>query len=194
LLDAQEYLHLAIQSSQEGLHQQAIEQLYHCLEINPDDAPALFLLAAEHAEIGMFERAIEGMEKALSLDPSINMASIQLGLLYTQNGDNEKALSTWDNLIENPNEPYFSLFSAGLISLVNKDISEGIELLNKGLEANQLNQPLNDSVLNILSNFKNPAIMDDIDSEANIYEEQSTPEEDNNSIFLGAYKNNTLGS
>ena len=74
MLDAAEYLHLAIRSSQSGDHKETIECLHKSLDLDPSNAYAIYLLAAEHAELGMFERAIKGMEEALVLDSGIELA------------------------------------------------------------------------------------------------------------------------
>ena len=84
MLDAAEYLHLAIHASSKGDHHAALSYLKEALQREPDNAKAVYLLAAEHAELGLFDRAIAGMEAALSLDGQLEMARFQLGLLYLQ--------------------------------------------------------------------------------------------------------------
>ena len=181
MLDAEEHLHLAIRASQDGDIKLSLEELHLCLEKDKTNATALFLMGAKHAELGLFDRAKEEMEKAISLDPSIEIAHLQLGLLYAQGGDNDKALSYWNHLIEHATESYYKCFSIGLIDLTKGHTESAMEKLQEGMKDNTVNPALNDMIENIIKSLDNTSA-EDTDSES--------PQE--SSVYMGAYQNNKL--
>ena len=182
MLDAQEYLHLGIKSSQNGMHQAALEQLHGCLLIDPDNAVATFLLAAEHAELGLYERAVTGMERALLLDPNLDIAMLQLGMLYVQCDDSEKAINLWNRLKHSTKETSLKLFADGLSLLCQDKTMQAIKLLQDGIEANNANPALNASITNIIDGaLKMPK------------EGAHNEDEPADSLYIGEYSNNAMG-
>ncbi len=81
MLDAEEYLHLAIHAGSVGEHHACIAYLKEVLQRQPGNGKAIYLLAVQHAELGLFARAVSGMKAALSIDPTLEVARFQLGLL-----------------------------------------------------------------------------------------------------------------
>ncbi len=185
MLDAQEYLHLALKAGEQGNNKEALEYLHKCLEKDPENATAIFLLAAEHAEIGIFDRAKEGMIKALSIDPNLNMASLQLGLLYSREGNDKEALDIWSKLRRDTKDNSMEKIADGLIKLIEKDLEQGAASLHEGMELNNTNPGLNQMVSSILESLEKSAQKS---PDKNDIEEK----EDKDSVYLGAYKNNVI--
>lgn len=150
VLDSEEYFHLAINATQNNQHHAALEYLHKCLDLSPDNAQAIFLLAAEHAELGLYNKAIEGMEKCLSIDPNIEMAYYQLALLYIQQGNNPKSVKLWEHLSKNSHDQTLLFFAQGMLILdSNKPLA--IDLIRKASEQENHNKALQKSVENILT-------------------------------------------
>jgi tetratricopeptide (TPR) repeat protein len=184
VLDAQEYLHLAIKSSREGLHQQALEQLHKCLDIDPTNATATFLLAAEHAELGMFDRAIKGMESALQLDAGLEMARLQLGMLYARQGENNQAINMWRALADRTEDPALTLFAQGFTLLCEGETQRGVELLKEGAQKNVNNAALNTSINDVIHGVQGGSSPSSKDKQR----------DKSDSLYLGAYSNSAIGN
>lgn len=162
MLDAEEYLHLAINATQSGQHHAALEYLYKSLEQEPGNAKAVFLLAAEHAELGLYDRAIEGMKQSLQLAPDLEMARYQLALLYMQQGRIDECRSIWEYFSENAKESSIRSLSQGLL-IIDENYQAGIDLINNAAESkisnSFLNQSINsirDNLINVVSEGKEP--------------------------------------
>ena len=180
MLGADEYLHLAIKSSQNGLHQAALEQLYNCLKLEPENANALFLLAAEHAEIGLFDKAIEGMEKALSFNPDLYIAKLQLGLLYAEKDLLPKAADLWKHLQDSTDDQSLKHFASGLLILLEGKIEFAISTLRQGIQMNEKHPALNESMNNVINNLSRQM-------------EQNSSSVNSDTPYLGAYSKNIIG-
>lgn len=153
-LDSEELLHLALQASRTGQHENTVLLLKRLLVEEPNNARALYLLGAEHAQIGLYDRAKEEIGKAVDLDPGMHAARFQLGLLYISSGQVAPALDVLAPLSLAPdNEPFYS-FARGLEFLVNDQFSECREALELGISANKSNEPLNDDMRKILGAIK----------------------------------------
>lgn len=184
MLDAQEYLHLAIKSSRAGAHKEALEQLHHCLSIEPENATAIFLLAAEHAELGMYDRAIQGMERALEIDPDVEMAMLQLGMLYAHQGNNLKAVQLWEDLKQKTVDAGLRHFAEGFALLCQEQAEQGLTCLKEGLTANTGNPALNQSVMQVIESLQDQPTGSATDTTATIKKD---------SLYLGAYSNSAIG-
>ncbi|WNO11354.1 tetratricopeptide repeat protein [Teredinibacter sp. KSP-S5-2] len=179
MLDAEELLHLAMKNIQENKSTEALDLLNKCVQIEPNNALAIYLIAAQHAEIGMYDRAQAGMEKALDLDPSLEMASLQLGLLYGHKEELDKAIATWTSLIEKTSSQYIKTFCLGLTAICEDKIERGLELLEQGKKENQDNPALNVSIQNII---------DSLGSDESATEQPI----ESDSTFLGAYRDKSV--
>lgn len=192
MLDAEEYLHLAIEAMQKNEGKTALEYLHECIALDPENAQATYLLAAEHAEIGLFDRATEGMEKALSLDPNIEMAALQLGMLHLRTGNNARAIELWQGLQEKTNDESLRLISEGLTLLSNESIDEGKEKLLLGMEKNLHNPALNISITSILEHLEANLPKNNNGETENAPKKQAA--ENSEPVYLGAYKDSSLSN
>jgi len=175
MLDASEYLHLAINASQNGDHHAALNYLNKALELEPKNAAARYFQAAEHAELGLMERAHAGMIDALELDPGMDIARFQLGLLSLQLSKMDAARSTFSSLRDISKDISLREFSSAYLELLDEQTQTAIGHLALGL-----------------SNCTNAALKKDMEQVlASLSETHSpiSPDAAEPSVFLGAYRN-----
>lgn len=153
-LDGEELLHLALQASKAGQHENTVLLLKRLLVLEPQNTRALYLLGAEHAQIGLYDRAKEEIGKAVDLDPGMHAARFQLGLLYISSGQVVPGLEVLAPLSLAPDNEPFCSFARGLEFLVNDQFSECREALEQGIAVNKANEPLNDDMRKILEAIK----------------------------------------
>lgn len=166
-LDGDELLHLALNASQKGEPDKAIEYLKHALETSGNHAKVHYLLGAEYAQLGMHDRAAQEMASAIDLDPSLVAARFQLGLLHLTNARLSEAVSVWEPL-ENlgENNPFF-LFKSGLIHLANDEFDECLTYLRKGLSVNTSNPALNHDmqmIIDQVTSSQNPSAPETVEN------------------------------
>jgi tetratricopeptide (TPR) repeat protein len=149
VLDAEELLHLALHATKNNDPQAAIEHLKGCLEQQPANAKALYLLGALYAQIGMYPRAKEFLQQAVSLDPHEYTAVFQLGLLHLTSGEIEAARTAWRALDTLEADHYFQLFKSGMLALVEDRFDDCVDLIERGIRANLVNEALNSDMLRI---------------------------------------------
>lgn len=153
-LDTEELLHLAINASQSGETEKAINYLKRSLDIKPDDGKSMYMLGSLHAELGMYDRAIEEIQKAIELEPEIYTAHYQLGLLYITSGKVDEAVQAWKALDNLDKDHYLRLFSDGMQNLVADNFEEAIRLLQQGIMNNQENMPLNNDMMKMIKSIE----------------------------------------
>lgn len=177
MLDASEYLHLAIHASQENNHHASLNYLNQALQHEPNNPAVRYFLAAEHAELGLFERACSGMEEALALDPSMDIARFQLGLLYLQLQRLDEAKTTFSLLHNQALEESLQAFAEGYLRLLDEKPEDAIALFERGL-LNCENPALKGDMTRVLTGLKS----NDTVTSAEASSETGVP------VFLGAYR------
>jgi len=153
-IDAQEFLYLAIESSNNKNSEDTLNYLKSALEIAPELAEARLLLGATYADLGMHERAEGQIKTAIKYDNNLSVAHFQLGLLYITNNRLDDAVASWsalDSLDED--NPYY-LFKVGLLALANDNLETCLSYLERGIEHNLANAPLNINMQNIIESVK----------------------------------------
>lgn len=179
MLDAPEYLHLAIHASNEGNHHAALNYLKDALQAEPDNAQVLYFLAAEHAELGLYDRACVEMKAALEREPGMEVARFQLGLLHLQLQRPEEAKAEFEVLADNAASPDLGKFAAGYLKIIAADAPGALELIKSGIESCE-NNALKADMLKVIASLSEEAI-----PEENISQEQPS------AVFLGAYRDTT---
>ncbi|WP_395608122.1 hypothetical protein [Pseudomonas sp. B22129] len=177
MLDATEYLHLAIHASKDGNHHAALNYLNTALEHQPDNAAVRYFLAAEHAELGLMDRAHAGMTLALTLDPQLDIARFQLGLLNLQQQHAEEARTAFDYLHRHAQDNSLKWFASAYLDVLNEQPENAVEKLKNGL-ADCTNPALKADMTRVLASLTDTAIAPQSDTIA-------AP-----SVFLGAYRDN----
>ncbi|MDU9030474.1 hypothetical protein [Pseudomonas mediterranea] len=133
MLDASEYLHLAINASQNGDHHAALNYLNTALELEPKNAAVHYFRAAEHAELGLLERAHAEMIEALELDPGMDIARFQFGLLSLQLSKTDEAGEAFHLLQATSKDPSLREFSGAYLELLSENIQGAVTRLTQGL-------------------------------------------------------------
>jgi Flp pilus assembly protein TadD len=175
MLDASEYLHLAIHASQEGNHHSALGYLKQAIENEPNNAAVRYFLAAEHAELGLLERARTEMIEVLELEPGMDIARFQLGLLHLQLQFEADARAAFVQLADLSQDASLQLFAAAYVELLDDHREAAIEKFEAGL-----------------LDCQNPALKADmarvLGSLTEQMQEVQEQEETKSPIFLGAYR------
>jgi len=149
-LDVEELLQLALRASGENSNEQSITYLKRALALKPNEGRLHYMLAAEHAQMGLYDRAAEEMAKAVELDPSLVTAHFQLGLLYITSGRVAQAEAAWRPLDKLGKDNFLHLFKTGMLHLVRDEFKESESCLERGIKANNFNEPLNNDMRKIL--------------------------------------------
>jgi tetratricopeptide (TPR) repeat protein len=191
-LDAEELLHLALESIKHNDHEKAITLLKNSIEV-AESGNAYFMLAAEHAEIGMYDRAIVEMQKAVELDPELWTAHLQHGLLYVRLNQPDAAIAAWEPLNQLANDEYLYLFKAGLTELLKENFEDAEKLLMEGITSNQSNLPLNGDMQRIIMNIRTATQPQNSEEETKSDPEMTDDSDDNkktrlNEVLLNKYK------
>lgn len=188
-LDAEELFHLGLSAADSSNHEAAIEFLNRALEMTPNDAKVVYMLGAVHAQIGLFDRAVEEISRSIELDPSISAAHFQLGLLYLTSGYVDEADKAWQSLDQLGVDNFFYLLKTGLLHLVNDNFSDCIDFLERGIAANNINQPLNNDMQKVLAAAQ--IVVNKNEQLTSIVDEVTTPKlVGGKKLLLSAYENN----
>lgn len=181
MLDADEYLHLAIHASQTGNHHAALDHLHKALEQSPEHVAVRYFLAAEHAELGLFERACSEMGEVLLIAPDMAIARFQFGLLNLQLERPEVARQAFSLLSENTEDESLRAFARAYLLLLDNQPLEAKVQFEAGLS--QCSNPaLQADMLRVLSSLSaEPVEGADVSPAAEA--ESSAP------VYLGAYRN-----
>lgn len=146
VLDAEELLHLGLHELKNNNAHGAIEHLKCCLEVDPGNAKATYLLGAVYAQIAMYDRAALFLEQAIALNPEEYTAVFQLGLLHLTSGRSEQARVVWQGVDALDEQHFLRLFVQGLLALARDDFARCVDLLERGMAANTENDALNNDM------------------------------------------------
>lgn len=122
MLDADEFLHLAIHASAKGEHHACMTYLHEVLKQRPGDPRALYLLAVQHAGLGLMKRAVAGLEAALAIEPKMETARFQLGLLLFECKHHARARAKFSELAGSA-DPVLRNCSAAMLALIDRDVN-----------------------------------------------------------------------
>jgi tetratricopeptide (TPR) repeat protein len=142
-LDANELFHLGLHALRNDDPHEAIDCLKQCVDIDPGNSKATYLLGATYAQIGMYDRAKQVMQQAVELNAQEYTAVFQLGLLHLTSGDAELGRTTWESLDELGSEHFLHLFKSAMLALVADEFAQCIDLIDRGIAANTVNEALN---------------------------------------------------
>lgn len=142
-LDAEELLHLALKSIEEGRDAETLSLVKRAIALQPENGVLHHLLGAAYAEIGLPDRAKAEWTLALRLAPELKVCRFQLGLLHLTTADPAAALSAWQPLEDLPEDDPVGLFRSGMVRLVQGDYRGCIDDLRRALELNHESPVLN---------------------------------------------------
>lgn len=99
------YNALGTGAAQRGNHEEALSQYGKALEINPNNAVALYNRAESLRSLERLTEAEADLRRALALDPSLTLASFNLGMLLVTMNEPESAMAVFDEaLARNPTD------------------------------------------------------------------------------------------
>ena len=182
MLDAQEYLSLAVNASQVQDHHAALEYLNLSLQLEPENPLALYLRAAEHAELGLLDRGIEGMENALDIEPKLVLARLQLAMLYMQTSKNEPAQSHLKVIGSSESSPELVSYAKGFLALLEGDKQTALHTLQRACDMPQEFPALQAVIVKFIESNT-----DAVPETTKVKQAQQT-EKNDNTVFLGAYR------
>jgi len=142
-LDAEELLHLALKSIEEGRDAETLSLVKRAIALQPENGVLHHLLGAAYAEIGLPDRAKAEWTLALRLAPELKVCRFQLGLLHLTTADPAAALSAWQPLEDLPEDDPVGLFRSGMVRLVQGDYRGCVDDLRRALELNHESPVLN---------------------------------------------------
>lgn len=120
-----------------------LAQLQAAVSKDPLNAELRYLLGAELAEGGDHEHAIVELATAVKLKPELHTARFQLGLLHLTLARPAECIAAWEPLDAAEGEASLKLFKHGMEALIRDDFQQCIDLLQRGIEVNTTNPPLN---------------------------------------------------
>jgi serine/threonine protein kinase/Flp pilus assembly protein TadD len=100
LFVASAYRKLKLPEKSEAAHRRALELADKHLQLNPDDARALYLGAGALTELGEVEKAIEWGKRAIAIDPGDPRVLYNVACIYSLTGKIEPALDYFEKAIE----------------------------------------------------------------------------------------------
>jgi tetratricopeptide (TPR) repeat protein len=185
-LDSDELLFLAIEASNQRDNEKSLRLLKQAFDAKPTDGRIAYMMGAIHAEIGMYDRAMADMQTAVRLDPNLDTAHFQLGLLAMTSGKVAEAEQAWQALDKLKGDHPLFLFKRGILSLATNQFEDCIRDLEKGIELNKANLPLNKDMRKLIERAKEAI-------KGNQTSSQKTPTANPSHVFLSAYKDEKQG-
>ena len=131
------------QALEEGDVERALGILQQAHEDHPESGQTLALLAAQYMQSDVPDAAEAAFIGALERDSSLSTARFQLGLLQYTSGRPQVAFQTWQPLELLGENHYLVHFKRAFATLAIDAFDDTLLLLEKGIEANRENQPLN---------------------------------------------------
>lgn len=141
MLDADEYLHLAIHASARADHHACMFYLRELLKLEPSNARATYLLAVQHAELGLLDRAISELQAALTFEPRLDTARFQLGLLLFDRKRHPDARAHFAAL-RGSEDPVLRNCSEAMLALADGNLAVARERLATAKSGDRTNHPL----------------------------------------------------
>jgi serine/threonine protein kinase/tetratricopeptide (TPR) repeat protein len=92
---------LGRQADAEAAMREGIAKAERHIELNPDDARALYLGAGGLVQIGQAARALEWARRSLALDPEDSAVLYNVACVYALGGKNEDALTCLEKAVQN---------------------------------------------------------------------------------------------
>ena len=120
-----------------------LQQIKSAVAQDPGNAELRYLLGAELAQQRDYDGAVIEMRTALAIDPNLHFARLQLGLLYLTMARPNESVEIWGPLEKLEDSAALKSFKRGLEALIRDDFPACIKLLQRGIELNTQNAPLN---------------------------------------------------
>ena len=136
-----------------------LQRLRAAIVRDPGNAELRYLLGAELAQRREYPEAVAQMRTALDIDPKLHFARLQLGLLYLTMSQPDDSLAIWAPLEELDETAALKAFKRGLEALIRDDFSTCIGFLQRGIELNKQNAPLNDDMSQLIDRVRDGSVI-----------------------------------
>ncbi|MCC8173500.1 MAG: tetratricopeptide repeat protein [Odoribacter sp.] len=132
-----EALILIVKAKQQAkAHEEAINHLTLCIDINPELSEVYTLRAALYKQCEKYEEALADVNKALELNPEDEESLFRRGRIYELQHEKEKALADYEKIIHlNPFYKQAYLQKGNLI-IERANIEESISFFDEAIENN----------------------------------------------------------
>jgi len=125
----------------------------------PGNAELRYLLGAELAERREYPEAVVQMRTALDIDPRLHFARLQLGLLYLTMSQPDDSLAIWAPLEDLEETAALKAFKRGLEALIRDDFGACIGFLQRGIDLNKQNAPLNHDMTQLIEKVRDGSVI-----------------------------------
>jgi tetratricopeptide (TPR) repeat protein len=123
-LDSEELLALAKIDMDQGRMDQALIKMKHILNTDKGNSEALSMAGKIYAQLSLFDKAKNCFKQFLELQPESIIDKFQFGMVHFDSGDQDTALSIWNELLtKQPTHPP-SLFYKGLLLAQKNNIAD----------------------------------------------------------------------
>lgn len=123
--------------------EEAISELRQAAADNPRNGEIRYLLGVALAEHRRYQEAVLELSAALALNPLLHTARLQLGLLHLTLAQTRHASAVFAPLEDLDDSVALKHFKRGLEALAADDFSAALANLQRGLQLNTENRPLN---------------------------------------------------
>ena len=134
-----------------------VDELRRAVVNDPRNAELRYLLGAEMAQQKDYDGAVMEMSAAIALNPTLHVARFQLGLLHLTMARPDHALTVLGPLENLDDSAALKYFKRGLEALIKDDFSNCIDHLQRGIELNRDNAPLNRDMTMLMEKVKEAA-------------------------------------
>ncbi len=124
----------------------ALRLFMQAIQEEPASAVPHFLMGAELAQLGRMAEAETAYANAVLLAPDAAIIRFELGALQFTSARAAVALLTWQPLLALPDTDPLKLFVRGYAALAQDAFDDALDCFQAGIEANQVNAPLNGNI------------------------------------------------
>jgi tetratricopeptide (TPR) repeat protein len=131
-----------------------IDELRRAAVADPRNGEIRYLLGAELAQQRRYDEAVLELSAAVALNPLLHMARLQLGLLHLTMAQPQHATAVLAPLESLEDDAALKHFKRGLEALMVDDFQSSIDSLERGMELNRDNVPLNADMRMLVGRIK----------------------------------------
>lgn len=153
-----------------------IDELRRAAVADPRNGEIRYLLGAELAQQRRYDEAVLELSAAVALNPLLHTARLQLGLLHLTMAQPQHAAAVLAPLESLEDDSALKHFKRGLDALAVDDLQASVDSLERGIELNRANPPLNTDmrmlagrIKETIANNQNPPEGDAVRTDFSLY-------------------------
>lgn len=131
-----------------------LEILRRAVVNDPRNGVLRYQLGAEMAQQRDYEGAVLELSAAVALNPLLHVARLQLGLLHLTMGQPHHTTAVLAPLEDLDDTQAVKFFKRGLEALIRDDFAQCVSSLQRGIELNHENEPLNHDMAMLMGRVK----------------------------------------